>query len=65
MTIININLNIIVIRAKQLKDYEGVMRMTIYKELSMDQEDLVEVFGFVRWRDYLFWMYQDECTKYQ
>ena len=36
MTIININLYIIVIRGKQLKDYEGVMRMTIYKELSMD-----------------------------
>ena len=36
MTIININLNIIVISAKQLKDYEGVLGMTIYEELSMD-----------------------------
>ena len=65
MTIININLNIIVISAKQLKDYEGVLGMTIYEELSMDQEDLVDVFGFVQQRDYLFWMYQDECTIYQ
>ena len=65
MTIININLNIIVISAKQLKDYEGVLGMTIYEELSMDQEDLVDVFGFVQQRDYLFWMYQDECAKYQ
>ena len=65
MTIINIHLNIIVIRAKQLKDYKGFLRMTIEEELSMDQEDLVDVFGFVQQRDYLFWMYQDECTKYR
>lgn len=45
MTIINFNLNIIVIRVKQLKDYEGVMRMTVSDELSMNCEDSVNVFG--------------------
>lgn len=51
MTIINFNLNIIVIREKQLKDYEGVMRMTFSDELSMNCEDSINVFGSMQQRE--------------
>ena len=57
MKIINFNLNIIVIRMKELIDYEGILRMTISYELSIDCKGLVDVFEYVQHKDYFFWIH--------